>query len=78
MEDLMKKHLNSAMIGVGTVLFIMTLIEVIDILSNEEFAGTLYSVVLLFSFTLLLCGILRSISEIDKKIKSLNNNENIE
>ena len=68
----MKKHIYNTMIGMGVVIFLFTLFEIIDISWEETwgegFYGTFYYWILWLSGVFCVTGIFGKLDEIEKKI----------
>ena len=56
----MKKHIHTSMIGIGVLIFLLTLSEIIDMSWEETwgegFYGSLYYLFMLFGFVLFFIG----------------------
>ena len=65
----MKKHIHTIMITIGTLIFLLTLSEIIDIIWGD-FWGTLYYWSLWLGGGLCIVGVVGKLEKINKKIDS--------
>ena len=77
----MKKHIHTSMIGIGVLIFLLTLSEIIDMSWEETwgegFIGSLYYWFLWLGCIVSMCGVIGKLDKIEKKIDSKTDDANM-
>ena len=70
----MKKHIHTIMIGIGVLIFLLTLTEIIDMyweeIWGEGFIGSLYHGFLWLGGIMIMSGVIGKLDKVEKKINS--------
>ena len=77
----MKKQIHTIMIGIGVLIFLLTLSEIIDMSWEETwgegFIGSLYYWFLWLGCIVSMCGVIGKLDKIEKKIDSKTDDDNM-